>query len=73
VAPKRLRRRRGSTVEALNETHSALVGERQQLRAASADAEALERNRLEIVRCQWQLAQALLARHLPRRSTRSAA
>jgi len=73
VAPKRLRRGRGPTVEALCETHAALVGERQQLRAAGADAATLERNRLEIVRCQWQLAQAFLARHLPGRSARSAA
>ena len=40
-----------------------LVRERQQLRAAQADGEALERNRREIVRRQWELADALLARY----------
>jgi hypothetical protein len=40
-----------------------LVRERQQLRAALADADTLERNRREIVRRQWELADALLARY----------
>jgi hypothetical protein len=40
-----------------------LVRERQQLRAGQADADTLERNRREIVRLQWELADALLARY----------
>jgi hypothetical protein len=72
VAPKRVRRDGKPTVESLTQTHGDLVNERQTLRAAGADAKALEENRLRIVHCQWALAAALLARHLPG-ATRSAA
>jgi hypothetical protein len=41
-----------------------LVRERQELRSSSASLPELERNRLAIVRCQWELSQALIARHL---------
>jgi hypothetical protein len=44
---------------------AALVAERQRLRGGDAGPAALERNRLQIVRAQWQLAQALIERHLP--------
>jgi hypothetical protein len=44
---------------------AALVAERQQLRASDAEHEVLERNRAEIVRSQWELAAALIARHRP--------
>ena len=40
-----------------------LVGERQALREAAADATALERNRLEIARLQRQLSEALIREH----------
>ena len=40
-----------------------LVLERQRLRAANADALALERNRREIVRRQQELGEALIALH----------
>jgi len=73
VAPKRLRRRGRAAVEELREAHSTLVAERQKLRAAGVGFEALERNRLEIVHCQWALARALIALHMPRRTARSAA
>jgi hypothetical protein len=72
VAPERVRRDGSPTVESLTQTHSDLVSERQALRSEGAAADALERNRLEIVHCQWELAKALLARHLPR-PARSAA
>ena len=42
-----------------------LVAERQQLRASGAEHDALERNRAEIVRSQWELAAALIACHQP--------
>ena len=52
------------TPEALLERTSALAAERQRLRADGASSAALERNRLEIVRAQQQLAHALLEQHL---------
>jgi hypothetical protein len=59
----RPRVRKRLTVEALCARHNALVFERQALRSSGAASAALERNRLEIVRCQWELAQALIDRH----------
>jgi FtsZ-binding cell division protein ZapB len=53
------------TIEALNLEISMLVAERQSLRAADADRDALERNRLEICGLQRRLAYALIARYLP--------
>ena len=47
------------TVEALLRRISALVVERQQLRVGSDGTRELERNRLEIVRCQQELNQQL--------------
>jgi hypothetical protein len=61
----RLRQDRTSTVEALAELHESLVHERQQLRSGGADLDRLEQNRIEIVRCQWELAHALIERYLP--------
>ena len=55
---------RKSDVESLAARHAALVSERQDLRSTGAALEQLERNRLAIVECQWQLSQALIARHL---------
>jgi hypothetical protein len=45
-------------VEALQEILGGLLRERELLRSAGA-ARALERNRREIVRVQWELTQAL--------------
>ncbi|MGB2952685.1 MAG: hypothetical protein WBB74_04745 [Gaiellaceae bacterium] len=53
------------TITTLQSLLAELVRERQQLRADAADAEALERNRCEIVQRQWELAEALLACYLP--------
>ena len=52
-------------VETLTELHTALVRERQELRAGGAQGEALEQNRLAIVHCQWELSRALIERYLP--------
>ena len=52
-------------LDALSERISALVLERQNLRAARAPAAELERNRRELVHAQWELSYALIDRHLP--------
>jgi hypothetical protein len=41
-----------------------LACERQRLREADEARELLEQNRLEIVRCQYELSHALIRRHL---------
>jgi hypothetical protein len=53
------------TVESLSEEIRGLVYERQTLRTVGAGAEELERNRVELVRAQQELVQALIKRHLP--------
>ena len=51
-------------METLTELHAALVRERQTLRADGGTGDALEQNRLAIVRCQWELSRALIERYL---------
>jgi uncharacterized protein involved in exopolysaccharide biosynthesis len=58
-----LRTSRASTVEALEGRIAALVSERQDLRARGADPAELEQNRVEIVRLQRELSEALIQRH----------
>ena len=53
------------SVEVLTQRLAEAVAERQALRAAGAEDEALERNRLEIGMLQRRIAEALIARHLP--------
>jgi hypothetical protein len=60
------------SVEALTVQIAELVVERQELRSASAPAVAIERNRIQIARAQWELAHALIDRYLPQ-AARSAA
>jgi hypothetical protein len=50
-----------ASVEALRRSIETLVADRQRLRAEGAGPAALEANRREIVRHQWQLTAALLA------------
>ena len=52
-------------VEQLTERLRQLVSERQSLRDRGASTADLERNRLEIVRRQWELSHALIERYLP--------
>lgn len=52
---------------------SELVAERQDLRSAGAPQSAMERNRLQIARAQWELAHALIERYMPAEPARSAA
>lgn len=57
-------RARTSDVESLTDLHVTLVRQRQELRTTGAELPELEQNRLEIVRCQWELSRALIARYL---------
>jgi hypothetical protein len=49
-----------------------LVAERQELRRSGAGAAAIERNRFQLARAQWDLAHALIDRHLPERAKTAA-
>lgn len=53
------------TVESLTQRISTLTTERQALRTNSATETALEHNRVQIARAQWELSYALIARYLP--------
>jgi hypothetical protein len=53
----------GPLVEELQERIAELVCERQDLRAFGASREWLERNRVQLVRSQWDLSHALIERH----------
>jgi hypothetical protein len=44
---------------------SELVVERQDLRSTGAPQAAIEQNRLQIARAQWELAHALIERYMP--------
>ena len=44
---------------------SGLTSERQRLRARGVDAARLERNRVKLVRAQWELSHALIESHNP--------
>jgi hypothetical protein len=64
--PARFRRSRASaTAEELGARLEALVAERQELRRRLASSRALERNRLQIARTQWELGHVLIDDHLP--------
>jgi hypothetical protein len=61
----RFRRSRARlSVEMLAERHEDLVRRRQELRDAGADPRLLEKNRVEIARCQFELSHALIERHV---------
>jgi hypothetical protein len=63
--PSRFRRGRSRpTVEALMEEISALTAERQRLRDQGVNGSRLERNRVKLVRAQWELSHALIDRYL---------
>ncbi len=61
------------SVEAILVRIDGLAHERQELRGRRAAAAALERNRLALVRSQWELSYALIERHLSSASARDAA
>ena len=65
LRPARFRRRpTAASVEALTLRVAELVSERQQLRERGASETALEKNRVQLVRAQWELGHALIDRHL---------
>ena len=62
--PKRFRRAAAPrSVEELNARLDRLTADRQRLRLQGSDPWALERNRIEIARTQWELSYALIERH----------
>ena len=63
IASRRLPAR--ETVESLTQHILTLTTERQALRTNSATETALERNRVQIARAQWELSYALIERYLP--------
>jgi hypothetical protein len=65
LVPDNKTMRFAATVEVLLVRLNELTLERQDLRAACADEAELECNRLAIVQAQWDLAHALIRRHLP--------
>jgi hypothetical protein len=67
------RSRNRHSVEALAVRIAELVVERQELRVGGAPQAAVERNRRQIARAQWELAHALIDRYLPAEPARSAA
>ena len=70
LRPARFRRRRNrASVELLTVRITTLVAERQELRVSGGAAAAMERNRVQIARAQWDLAHALIERHLPAAQT----
>jgi hypothetical protein len=50
-----------------------LIAERQDLRAADSSPAAIERNRVQLARAQWELAHALIDQHLSETPAQSAA
>jgi ribosomal protein L29 len=71
--PRFRRSRNPHSVEALVVRIGELVAERQELRAGGAPQAAIERNRRQIARAQWELAHALIDRYLPAEPAVSAA
>jgi hypothetical protein len=63
VSPRR-RSSGQADLESLKQLHTKLVNERQELRSLGAPPDQLERNRLAIVSCQWELSRALIERYL---------
>ena len=71
--PSRFRRGHSRpTVEDLLKQISALTAERQKLREDGATTARLERNRIKLVRAQWELSHALIERYLPHVAFRAA-
>jgi hypothetical protein len=58
-------------VEELHDQIAGLVCERQELRTTGASGASLERNRLQLVRSNWNLSLALIERHARRPAERS--
>jgi hypothetical protein len=72
VLDRRERQSVDMNVDTLTAQLRDLVRERQALRERGAAADELERNRLQIVRVQWQLSYALVELHTPHELDRAA-
>jgi hypothetical protein len=73
VRPSRFRRGHSRpTVEDLLGQIGVLTAERQKLREDGANTARLERNRIKLVRAQWELSHALIERYLPEAEIRAA-
>ena len=73
VRPSRFRRGHSRpTVEDLLGQIGALTAERQKLREEGVSSARLERNRIKLVRAQWELSHALIERYLPEAEFRAA-
>ena len=70
IASRRLPAR--ETVESLTQHISTLTTDRQALRTNGATEVALERNRVQIARAQWELSYALIERYLPNSAEQAA-
>jgi len=53
------------TENEIHEQLAALVVRRQELRAQGASRDELEHNRVELLRAQWDLSHAFIARNVP--------
>ena len=74
LVPARFRRSSARlSIEMLTERHDDLVRRRQELRTAGADPSLLEKNRVEIARCQFELSHALIERYLVHTAAQTAA
>ena len=67
------RSRNRPSVESLAARIAELVAERQALREACSPPAAIERNRVQLVRAQWELAHALIDEHLAEAPAQTAA
>jgi len=67
------RSRNRPPVDVLAARIADLVLERQELRAAGSPAAAIERNRVQLARAQWELAHALIDEHLSATPAQTAA
>ena len=61
------------SVESLAARIAELVAERQALRESGSPPAAIERNRVQLVRAQWELAHALIDEHLAEAPAQTAA
>jgi hypothetical protein len=67
------RSRNRPTAGVLSARIAELIAERQELRAAGSSPAAIERNRVQLARAQWELAHALIDEHLSETPVQSAA